>query len=76
VDRSLASVIERAKRDCPVPVCVGFGISGPDQAAEAVAAGAEGIIVGSWLVRAAGEGGDPAAAVGERVAALAGALRR
>ena len=76
VDRSLASVLERAKRDCPVPVAVGFGISSPEQAAEAVAAGAEGVIVGSWLVRAAGEASDPAAAVGERVAALAKALRR
>jgi tryptophan synthase alpha chain len=76
VDRSLASVLERAKRDCPVPVAVGFGISSPEQAAEAVEAGAEGVIVGSWLVRAAGEAADPAAAVGERVAALAEALRR
>ena len=69
-------MLERAKRDCPVPVAVGFGISSPEQAAEAVAAGAEGVIVGSWLVRAAGEASDPAAAVGERVAALAKALRR
>jgi tryptophan synthase alpha chain len=76
VDRSLASVIERAKRDCPVPVCVGFGISSPEQASQAVDAGAEGVIVGSWLVRAAAEAENPAAAVGERVAALADALRR
>jgi tryptophan synthase alpha chain len=80
VDRSLASVLARAKRDCPVPVAVGFGISTPEQAVEAVSAGGEGVIVGSWLVRAAGEaaeaGEDPAAAVGERVAALANALRR
>jgi tryptophan synthase alpha chain len=76
VDRSLASVIERAKRDCPVPVCVGFGISSPEHAAQAVDAGAEGVIVGSWLVRAAAEAENPAAAVGERVAALADALRR
>lgn len=76
VDRSLASVVERAKRHCPVPVAVGFGISSPEQAVEAVDAGAEGVIVGSWLVRAAGEAAEPAAAVGERVAALADALRR
>ena len=61
VDRSLASVLERAKRDCPVPVAVGFGISTPEQAAEAVAAGAEGVIVGSWLVRAAAEAADAGA---------------
>jgi tryptophan synthase alpha chain len=80
VEASLASVIARAKRDCPVPVAVGFGISTPEQAVEAVAAGGEGVIVGSWLVRAAGEaaeaGEDPAAAVGRLVAALADALRR
>jgi tryptophan synthase alpha chain len=76
VDRSLASVLERAKRDCPVPVAVGFGISSPEHAVEAVTAGAEGVIVGSWLVRAAAEAPDPAAAVGERVAALARALQR
>jgi tryptophan synthase alpha chain len=80
VDGSLASVLEQAKAHSPVPVAVGFGISTPDQAAAAADAGAEGVIVGSRLVRAAGEaadnGGDPAAAVGEVVAALADALHR
>jgi tryptophan synthase alpha chain len=61
-------------------VAVGFGISTPDHAAAAADAGAEGVIVGTRLVRAAGEaaadGGDPAAAVGEIVTALAGALHR
>jgi tryptophan synthase alpha chain len=80
VDGSLASVLERAKRHCPVPVAAGFGISTPEQAVQAAAAGADGVIVGSRLVRAAGEAADtgssPAAAVGELVAALAGALRR
>jgi tryptophan synthase alpha chain len=80
VDGSLASVLERAKADSPVPVAVGFGISTPDQAAAAVAAGAEGVIVGSRLVRAAGEaadrGADPAAAVGAVVTTLAEALHR
>jgi tryptophan synthase alpha chain len=83
VDRSLASVIAGAKRHSEVPVAVGFGISTPEQAAEAVATGADGVIVGSRLVRAAGEAADAgkdragvAAAVGEVVAALADALRR
>jgi tryptophan synthase alpha chain len=80
MDGSLASVLERAKADSPVPVAVGFGISTPDQAAAAVDAGAEGVIVGSRLVRAAGEaadsGDDPAAAVGEIVTTLADALHR
>jgi tryptophan synthase alpha chain len=80
VDGSLASVLERAKADSPVPVAVGFGISTPDQAAAAADAGAEGVIVGSRLVRAAGEaadrGADPAAAVGDVVTTLADALHR
>jgi tryptophan synthase alpha chain len=80
VDGSLASVLARAKAHSPVPVAVGFGISTPEQAAGAVAAGADGVIVGSRLVRAATEaadaGEDPAAAVGAAVAALANALQR
>jgi tryptophan synthase alpha chain len=80
IDGSLASVLEHAKAHSPVPVAVGFGISTPEHAAAAADAGADGVIVGSRLVRAAGEaadaGEDPAAAVGELVAALADGLRR
>jgi tryptophan synthase alpha chain len=77
---SMAAVIARAKAASPVPVAVGFGISTPAQAAEAAGIGADGVIVGSRLVRAAGEaaddGGEPAKAVGTLVAALADALKR
>jgi tryptophan synthase alpha chain len=80
IDGSLASVLEHAKANSPVPVAVGFGISTPEHAAAAADAGAEGVIVGSRLVRAATEaadrGEDPAAAVGELVTALADGLRR
>jgi tryptophan synthase alpha chain len=80
VESSLAAVLARAKAHSPVPVAVGFGISTPEQAAAAAAAGADGVIVGSRLVRAAAEavdaGTDPGAAVGEAVAALADGLRR
>jgi tryptophan synthase alpha chain len=80
VDGSLGAVLTRAKAHSPVPVAVGFGISTPEQAAGAADAGADGVIVGSRLVRAATEavdaGGDPTAAVGEMVAALAKALQR
>ena len=55
-----------------MPVAVGFGISTPAQA-RAVAHVADGVIVGSRIVRAAGEGG--ADAVGSVVRELAGALR-
>jgi tryptophan synthase alpha chain len=70
------AVVARAKAHTDVPVALGFGISTPEQAAQAAAAGADGVIVGSRLVRAAAEGGDPAAAVGEAVAGLAAGLGR
>jgi tryptophan synthase alpha chain len=70
------AVVARAKAHTDVPVALGFGISTPEQAAHAAAAGADGVIVGSRLVRAAAEGGDPAAAVGEAVAGLAAGLGR
>ncbi len=58
-----------------VPVALGFGISTPAQARQAAEAGADGVIVGSRLVRAAGESEDPAGAVGALVAELAAGLR-
>jgi tryptophan synthase alpha chain len=76
----LDDVLARAKAHTDVPVAAGFGISTPADAAAAAAAGADGVIVGSRLVRAAIEavdaGRDPAAAVGELVAELATGLRR
>jgi tryptophan synthase alpha chain len=76
----LADVLARAKARAEVPVAAGFGISTPADAAAAADAGADGVIVGSRLVRAALEaddaGEDPAAAVGALVAALASGLKR
>jgi tryptophan synthase alpha chain len=71
----LAALLQRAKARFDVPVAVGFGIGTPAAAADAAAAGADGIIVGSRLVRAAGESSEPVAAVAELVAGLAAALR-
>jgi len=68
----LAETVERVRGSTDVPVAVGFGISTPAQA-RAVAHVADGVIVGSRIVRAAGEGG--ADAVGSVVRELAGALR-
>jgi tryptophan synthase alpha chain len=77
---ALADTLARAKAYADVPVAAGFGISTPEDAAAAAAAGADGVIVGSRLVRAALEavdaGQDPAAAVGATVAALAAGLKR
>jgi tryptophan synthase alpha chain len=70
----LAGVLSRAAAATRVPVALGFGISTPEQAAAAAAAGADGVIVGSRLVRAAGDAEDPVAAVGALVRELASAL--
>ena len=51
-----AEVVARAKASTEVPVALGFGISTPEQARQAADAGADGVIVGTRLVRAAGEG--------------------
>jgi tryptophan synthase alpha chain len=67
----LADTVGRVRAAASVPVAVGFGISTGEQASM-VADIADGVIVGSRIVRAAGEGG--ADAVGEVVAELAEAL--
>jgi tryptophan synthase alpha chain len=75
LDGALKGVIERAARSTSAPVAVGFGIATPEQAAAAAAAGADGVIVGSRLVREAGDAADAAAATSEIVRALGEALR-
>jgi tryptophan synthase alpha chain len=67
----LRATVQRVRDAASVPVAVGFGISTPDQARQ-VAEIADGVIVGSRVVRAAGEGGPDA--VSELVAELAEAL--
>jgi tryptophan synthase alpha chain len=70
-----AEIVTRAKASTEVPVAMGFGISTAEHALGAARAGADGVIVGTRLVRAAAESDDPAGAVGEVVAELAAALR-
>jgi tryptophan synthase alpha chain len=67
----LAQTVERVRSHTRLPVAVGFGISTPEQAAQ-VGELADGVIVGTRVVRAVGEGG--ADAVGALVGELAGAL--
>jgi len=64
----LPDTIARVRAATDLPVCVGFGISRPEQA-RAVAQLADGVVVGSAIVRAADESVDAALA-------LATALRR
>jgi tryptophan synthase alpha chain len=69
-----AQVVRRAKASTTAPVALGFGISTPEHALQAAQAGADGVIVGTRLVRAAGEESDPAGAVGAVVGELAAGL--
>jgi tryptophan synthase alpha chain len=71
----LPDALARASAATEVPVAVGFGIATPEQAAAAADAGADGVIVGTRLVRAAAEASDPAAVAGALVSELAAALR-
>ena len=68
----LPRAVQRVRGVTDLPVAVGFGISTGEHA-RAVAEVADGVIVGSRVVRAAGDGG--AAAVGSLVRELAEALR-
>ncbi|MFI5041533.1 MAG: tryptophan synthase subunit alpha [Acidimicrobiales bacterium] len=63
-------VVERIRRHTDMPVCVGVGVSTPAQAAE-VCEVADGVVVGSALVRRLLAGGGPEAA-----AEFVGTLRR
>jgi tryptophan synthase alpha chain len=74
VDGGLRGLVARTRAYAAVPVAVGFGIATPDHARRAVDAGAEGVIIGSRLVRAAAEADHPAAAVGEVVSQFRAAL--
>ena len=65
--------VRAAKASGSIPVCVGFGISTPDQAAE-VAAYADGVVVGSAVVNLIEAAGSPDAAVAS-VASFIGELK-
>jgi tryptophan synthase alpha chain len=79
VPAHLAELAAATREDAgTTPVAVGFGISTPQQAAE-VGRIADGVIIGSRLVRAAGEAGSSAAAadaVGEFLSETRVALAR
>ena len=58
----LEGTVARLRAATDLPICVGFGISRPEQAAT-VARVADGVVVGSAIVRAAGESVDAAVAL-------------
>lgn len=74
VDAEQAAIIARARAHSAAPVALGFGIGTPEQAVAAADAGAQGVIVGSRLVREAAQAADPPAAVRAVVGAMASAL--
>jgi tryptophan synthase alpha chain len=73
VSQQLAALAERSRAVTDLPLLAGFGISTPDQAAEAASL-ADGIVVGSRAVEVAHEGGGDA--LREYVASLRAALDR
>jgi tryptophan synthase alpha chain len=72
--RHLTDFVARVRQHTDLPLAVGFGISTPAQAA-AVAAVADGVIVGSALIRQA-DGPDPRSAVAALATSLAQAVHR
>ncbi len=58
----LPETVARLRASTTLPLCIGFGISTPDQAREAARLG-DGVVVGSALVRAAGESVESAIAL-------------
>jgi tryptophan synthase alpha chain len=73
LDDGLGSLVACVRAHTSAPVCVGFGISTPEQA-RAVAALADGVIVGSACVQAIGESSSPAAAAREFAGSYSGAM--
>jgi tryptophan synthase alpha chain len=72
----LGELVRAVQADASVPAAVGFGIGTPEQAAE-VGAVADGVIVGSRLVREVAEAADAdaaAEAVGQFIRASRAAM--
>jgi len=66
----LPETVARLRAATDLPLCIGFGISTPEQARTAAALG-DGVVVGSAIVRAAGQSVDDAVAL---VAAMRAAI--
>lgn len=75
ITTDIGSIIQLIKENTDLPCAVGFGISTPRQAAE-MAQWANGVIVGSAIVKLAGQYGKEAAGpVGEYVKSMKDAIR-
>lgn len=69
----LADFVARVRETARTPLAIGFGISTPAQA-QSVAGLADGVIIGSALINAAGAASDPAAAAAAFLAPVRAAL--
>jgi tryptophan synthase alpha chain len=67
-------LIASARRHTQLPLALGFGIASAEHARAALRAGADGVIIGSRLVRAAAAAQDPAEAAAEVLAEIAAGL--
>jgi tryptophan synthase alpha chain len=74
ISEGLGQLIQRVRKHTDIPVCVGFGISTPEQARQ-VGALADGVIVGSACVKAIGRSENPVATAREFAKSFAEMLR-
>ena len=73
---SIETAVARFKAATGIPVAVGFGVRGPDQA-EAIGRVADGVVVGSAIIDIIAEhGANAAAPVREFISSLSAAVRR
>jgi len=73
IPTEIKSFVERVRKATTLPLCVGFGVSTPEQARE-IARSADGVIVGSRLIQLMEEKDNWAARVGEFTGELRKAL--
>jgi tryptophan synthase alpha chain len=74
ISEGLRELIQRVREHTSVPVCVGFGISTPDQARE-VGKMADGVIVGTTCVKTIGSSDTPAETAKQLAADFRAALK-
>ncbi len=74
VDPNLSAALDRMRAATDLPLLAGFGIGGPEQALAARRAGADGVIVGSAIVRRVAAHLDDRDAMRDAVAEIASTL--
>ncbi len=72
---AVAPLVAALKKQTTVPICVGFGVSSPEHARQLKAAGADGVIVGSAVVKIIEDNLNDPAAASKALAAFVSAMR-